>query len=123
MTRASIRDQIVDATGRLHGRAGFKIVKTRRGQGEHLHVDALLVHQRQPTLAEIGQALAGFAPVGNCGYGVVRRRGGGPGRADAGRQDMFFDGDQAHGRLTIASGQPLTMPQGCRSLCRALRKP
>jgi hypothetical protein len=54
MTGARLRNQIVDAAGRLDGRAGLQVVKSGRGEGEHLYVDALLVHQRQTTFAEIG---------------------------------------------------------------------
>jgi hypothetical protein len=54
MTGARVGDQVVDPASHLHSRAGLQVVKTGRGQGEHLHVDALLVHQRQTTIAEIG---------------------------------------------------------------------
>ena len=96
MSGAGFRDQIVHALRGLDGRAGCQIVKPRRGQGEHLDVDALLIHQRQTTFPQIGEAHAVFAAIGDSGHRIVRQRRDSPGVADGRREDMLLDRDQAH---------------------------
>jgi hypothetical protein len=56
VTGTRLRNQIVDALGYFDGWAGLQIVKPRRGQGKHLHVDALVVHRGDPLLADVAEA-------------------------------------------------------------------
>ena len=92
---ARLGNEIIHATSRLNCVARRKIVQAGRGEGEHLHVHALLIHQRQTALAQVGQAGPGLAAVGNGRHGIMRGRRGRPCLAHLGWEDVLFDCDQA----------------------------
>jgi hypothetical protein len=87
--------EVVDAARQVDAMVA-EIVQARRRQRQDLHVDAGLVHQGQPLLAEVGQAFVDDGRIE--GQGAVIGAGEGrPGALHVSRKDMFFDADDLHG--------------------------
>ena len=52
-----LRERVVRLPGQGHRLVRSELLHARRGEGEHLHVDARRVHPRDPPLAEIAEVL------------------------------------------------------------------
>ncbi|WP_245435065.1 hypothetical protein [Rhizobium anhuiense] len=72
-----------------------KVVEPWRGQGKDLHIDAGLVHQLQPLLAEIGETISERTSIQRK-RAVVGAGNRAPGLLYLVREDVLFDSDDLH---------------------------
>ena len=98
----AVGEKIIGFAGKRDRVGRFELLAARRGQRQHLHVDAGCVHVGDPRVADIGQLRENLGEPAADLLRMFLALSPGAGTKCGGRE-MLFERDRAHGRFSWRS--------------------